>query len=361
MTMMQKNQSESFDWVPFKAAMPRFLFFWLVSGFFEFPFIADYLSPQGFNGIIIRDLVGHVAAAVVWFFFEPRGNSGWLGPWHQWSKLFIFLTLALPCFGLFFVLVIYLVCYPELLPTTDLNDEDHFLLRPKRGGPLALQAISKRERIIGELDFMPLADILEGPDDALKRGAVERLAQIKTPEAIELLLKYRGHISPEIRFYVTSALSRIKQDFDEQLEAAKHQMQKNVLRVSERIFLAKSYLQYIDSCLLDSASLKTYEREAQYHLEYAISSPYANLESYLLLARILKRHDNWTKVLELIGAIEQKEWDVTDEIQEMKIMCYYNLGQLSSLTTELKKIRHKKPVSAEWNAVAQWWGAYDPD
>ncbi|EKD41926.1 MAG: hypothetical protein ACD_73C00439G0001, partial [uncultured bacterium] len=62
--------------------------------------------------------------------------------------------------------------------------------------PLA-QIKSHQERVLTELDFMPLADIMEGNDASLKRGAIERLGELKTPEAIQLLMKYRSDPLPE--------------------------------------------------------------------------------------------------------------------------------------------------------------------
>jgi tetratricopeptide (TPR) repeat protein len=66
----------------------------------------------------------------------------------------------------------------------------------------------------------PLEDVLcSDASDDLKRSAIENLARIETPEAVEVLVRARAHPSPEIRACAISALDHLEQRLAERIDA----------------------------------------------------------------------------------------------------------------------------------------------
>lgn len=222
--------------------------------------------------------------------------------------------------------------------------------------PTEFSKLRREERILQELDFMPVSEIMAGDDLELKRGAIERLAEIKSEEAIALLTSYRTDPDMDTRFFVTTALSRIKKDFEEQLQAAKEEMKKDVYNIAIRIFLAKSYLQYARSELLDDTTVRVYEGEALYHLQFSIMDEDAPEEVFWLLIDIYQARREWEKVIQVLDVIENRNLGDIENRTIMRIQALYNLERYPGVTEVLEKSVSQKPVGSRVQTLANWWG-----
>lgn len=270
----------------------------------------------------------------------------------RWGSVFLLLAGFFPLFGWLGAGVLYGAAsfFP---PKPPIGEEALWW-----GGPSIKPILSKpmvrRERVARELDFLPLADVLAGQDVDLKRGAVEKLAQFKTPEAIQVLLAHRGDPSIEVRFYVTSALARIKHELDEELEAAKMQMKKDVYKISGRIFLAKIYLQYSRSGLLDPVTANAYELEAQYHLDFSLQSEFASVEAFRMLIGIYLGHKNWERALQVVTLLEGRAKASSEDLAKIRIDILYRSGRYEEIP---KTLAEQAVVFSDphWQAMAHWW------
>lgn len=214
---------------------------------------------------------------------------------------------------------------------------------------------SRSKRILEELDLMSLSEILltEGLD--YKRGAIEKLALLKTPEAIALLLHHRSDSSAEVRFHVTAALEKIKREFDEELEAAKNQMKKNPEDLSLNLSLSKIYLQYARSNLLDEATIRHFEREALFHLNQAISSGEADIQSYRMLIQLHKKRLEFDRATEVLTRLDQTMRVPEKEISKERIQICYESGRYPEMVHELRQLKEKGVEDPFWTAWIHWW------
>ncbi len=220
--------------------------------------------------------------------------------------------------------------------------------------PVETSLFSKKERIIHELDFTSLSDILLGSHLPLKRGAIERLYQLKTPEAIRLLMQHRNDPHPDVRFYVTAALERIKHDYESDFHSAYLEMKKDIYKNSARLLLARRYIEYRHSGLLDEALNQTYFEEALFHLNEIIKSEVPLEESYWLLLDLYKEQTSKYKneIFKLHQLLEKNGGDF-QRIKKSKIEVFFSLKQYAEMKRELSGMS-KDP---EWASVASWWGA----
>ncbi|MDO8527782.1 MAG: hypothetical protein Q7T03_08865 [Deltaproteobacteria bacterium] len=338
--------------------MTRFLLFWMAAGVLGFPFLEALVgkSPLLLDLYFWPVMFFHCLAALLLFFSVPKGE-GWFHVRRLMAGFFFFLVLLFPLFGWLGIAVLHF-CYRSG-PRIPLEEEQatQFISSHLRWmGPL--QGVPRRERIMQELDFLPLADILSGTDLDLKRGAIERLARLKTPEAIDLLLAHRSDPSMDVRFYATSALARIKKEFDEQLEAAKQQMQKDVYKISARVFLSKVYLQYAHSHLLDPATIQAFEREALFHLDFCVQSQNATPQAFRMLVSIYVAHAEWDMAIKTIALWEKSGKTDPQEISKVRIDVLYRTGRYLDVFEEFVRMKERGIADSEWNTIADWWGAY---
>lgn len=339
--------------------MPRFILYWLVAGAMEFPFIeacffkkAEFLNDHPFSSVLL-----HLGGAVL-LFFSISKEKGWFSPVRLWARNFFFLTATLPFFGWLFSGFLFFLYKRGTVPETLEEEEtEPVFVSSEIRWAVPVQRISKKTRIIQELDFMPLADILAGEDLDMKRGAIEKLAELKTPQTIKMLLLHRSDASLDVRFYVTAALTRIKKEFDEQLEAAKQQIKKDVYKVSARIFLAKTYLQYAHSHLLDPVAAETFEQEALYHLDFCLKSGEANKQVYEMLLEIYVSQYQWEKALKIIQKIRESGVFKSAEVDKLQVEILYKTQKYPEMVALLRKMKQPGIAGREFNAIADWWGA----
>lgn len=316
----------------------RFLLLWLAAGLCEGGFFW-FLDAEA-----VLALALHGAALLLLIFSVP-----FVSPWRP---VFLLFTGLFPVLGWLGSAVLYAsaIFFP---PKPPIGEEALWWEGPSIK-PILSRPLARREQVARELDFLPLADVLAGQDVDLKRGAVEKLAQFKTPEAIQVLLAHRGDPSIEVRFYVTTALTRIKRELDEELDAAKKQMKKDVYKISGRIFLAKVYLQYSRSGLLDPVTANAYELEAQYHLDFSLQSEFASVEAFQLLIGIYLGRKNWERALQVVKLLEGRAKASPEDLAKIRIDILYRSGRYEEIP---KTLAEQAVIFSDphWQAMAHWW------
>jgi hypothetical protein len=210
-------------------------------------------------------------------------------------------------------------------------------------------------RIARETDIVPLADIMEGTDIGMIRGAVDKLAQLRTPEASRILMAHRSSSLAEVRFFVTTALTRIKNEYDEELEAAKMNLKNEDYKVSARFFLAKQYANYAASGLLDERMAVSYFQEALEHVTLVIQSPYASADAgwfMLSLLQILEKNDEALTLLknDLIFGTEPNNRRL-----QIQAEILYATRQYGKLRDVLDEWRHLPCLDAQQSTTLDWW------
>lgn len=339
----------------------RFFFFWLFSGILEYPFFLVIFNYQEQLFLSYGDKIWlmHMLAIVLMFFSVPKG-VGWFHHERTWPRTFAILMFFLPVLGWLFSGVLFFTYrHPEDAKNVliDLDDEENqFAPFYENRTTLPSFTHSRKHRLFKKLDFMPLADILRSEDASLKRGAIEKLALLATPEAIEVLLSHRSDQQPEVRFYVTSALTKVKSSLEEELDAAKNELKQHPESSERRFYLAKIYLKYVQSGLLDEGTSETYLNESLYHLNKLIENHYHQPEVYWVLIEIYNNKRDWQQALQALNALESVNHENDFEIMKMRAHIYYNLKDYHLLRKELQKLKKAGLTDPKWEAATFLWG-----
>lgn len=346
------------DQKPPRDTFYRFYFFWILAGLLETPAMFVLIANdknliENHFGLVA---VFHILAAFTIFFALPR-SGGWFHPARLWGRIFAVLTIFLPVFGWIISGLLYLVYRDPEKPEDifEFEKEEAQLAEPLL---MMLPLKENREdRLYKILDFMPLADILAGADANLKRGAIEKLARLATPESLAVLLDHRSDPHPEVRFYVTSALTSVKKKFDEELEAAKRQLKGNFNDVNARFELARMYLRYARSGLLDGVTAHSYENEAFHHLDLVTGTPGVPEEAYVALIGLCKERARWDLAIDVLKRYEACGYAQDIEIEKIRIEIYYGAGHFGEVKKSLKKLNSLGFLDPDWVAAAYLWGA----
>lgn len=335
-----------------------FYLYWALAGGLETPFFLVLFSPHNhyLANHFSLSLAMHALATVTVFFSLPKGVD-WFHHERCWPKTFILWVGFLPALGWILCGALYLFYRQPKNPDEIFKEDDGEKFDPVRERLFFVEqsAVEHDVKVTQGLDFLPLADILAGNDTNLKRGAVENLCRLGNYESINLLLAYRNAADPEVRFYVTTALTRIKKELDEELDAAKRQMQKDVYKISSRVFLAKIYWRYARSHLLDVATSRRYVEESVHHLAYVLESGFAREEVYWLLFEIHFEDQNWEACLQDIQKLaSQGKGDVT-RIFQVKARLYFRMGKYEELLLLINKPDPAINLDAEWQSLMMAW------
>lgn len=336
--------------------MTRFLLFWIPAGLLEIPFFLAFTFDSSFLMNQASLSLGlHLTATVLLFFCEPRGK-GWWNPERLWARNVAAVTAIFPFVG--WMAMGLLTFIKKIKPyevTTSVEEEMDFGAPARES--FTIRNVNKKERILKELDFLPFAEILAGSDTELKRGAIERLVEFRTAGATSLLEKYRSDPSADIRFLVTTALARIKKDFEEELHAARETVQKDTHHIGSRISLARTYLQYARSKLLDATTAKGYMSEALYHLEFSALAEETPAEAFRLLIGIFREQGDWKRVLQILDMMEKRKVETVEKIAEIRLETYHEMGRYGDGLKTLRELRASGLLNAKLSPIADWWGA----
>ncbi len=300
----------------------------------------------------------HMLAGLILFFLPPK-EEGFLHHQRLWGRLFLSFGLFFPVFGWLIGLAIYLFYVPpkdtQAIFEHDPVFEDDQLSVLELPEP-AISKNEQRQRLIEAVDLMPLADILATQDSDLKRGAVEKLTQLASPEAIAVLQDHRSTPQPEVRFYIITALTRIKKDMEEEIEAVRSALKKDPSNTNLRLAASRTYLKLAKSGLADDAARSILTNEAIYQLEASLIDPKAPCAIFELIADIHADKAKWTEALATID--QWLEHPLADGTAAMKkrIAIAYQAGQYKQVTSSLKTLVDSGESDPRWQAAAFLWG-----
>ncbi|GEM_PF-2788508 len=338
---------------------PRLFLCWLIAGVCELPFLRIVLTGHA-DALQLwwsAALTAHTTGALLlWIFAAPRG-AGWRSPARLWALTFATLIFLIPLFGwLSAAGLFWLQQHHTTRALPAAADDDHWpddAHTPEAAGLSA--PADARARIADALDLLPLMDILAGTDIDLQRGAIERMAELRSPDAIQTLLQLRSNASPEIRFYVTSQLTRIKQELDEELESAKRQMHHDIYKISARVFLAKLYHQYARSGLLDATTAAAYLTESLYHCRTAIASPHATAAAYRLMIALQTERAAWDDALHMLDKFSESRLAATDEVARARAELLFRAGRFEDTATHLAAHAAAWDDDPAFGPIVRWW------
>lgn len=337
----------------------KFLFVWLIAGLLEVPFLRALLQGElpFRRGPLLLSLALHSVSVAILASFGIRNLSQ---NRKHWAWAFGILMSLFPFYGWLGCGFLFLAYRPDKISQPRYLEIKKGTMAPEEAGfAISRVRMSREERILRELDMIPLVDILSGGDLSLKRGAIEKLSGLKTREATALLLKHRSDPEAEVRFYVTSALTMIKKEQNEELERKKEKMRQNFNDLEARISLAKGYLQYVDLGLLDPSSSEIYIREAVHHLHFVLKhdpAPMTVKEVLQLLLKVKLTQKEWKNTLDLMARDGTDQKIGLPDLGKILASLYYQIGDYRKFMDQLFRMKEGGFPDSSWKAVAQWWG-----
>lgn len=119
--------------------------------------------------------------------------------------------------------------------------------------------------VSNELNVEPIRDILSGDDPDLKRGAVDYLGRIGTPEAVRILKQCLADDSPEVRFMSHTMLGRIDEKHVKRIKNIQNDLEKASLEDHAILHekLGYCYKAYSDSQLLEVSTRDYYLKQSE--------------------------------------------------------------------------------------------------
>jgi len=178
-----------------------------------------------------------------------------------------FLPLLGPFFVVVYVVTVALSRKMDLL--SDFHEEDKALALNRTQH----QVRTYGESIRGTVNVEPLVETLRSHSGAdLKRGAIETLTQISSPQSVALLKECLTDPNSEVRFYASSGLSRIEENLNQNILRHKRQLEQSVKpSFGDHLGLGKAYYEFVFLNMQDADSLGYYVRQAISHFEKALA------------------------------------------------------------------------------------------
>ena len=332
----------------------RFLALWLIAGLFEVPALALMLGfPLPISGA--WGIAAHILCALL-IFCAPPHSRGYFAPTRHWAKPLALIALFLP--GIGWTLAGWLVLShgdaPFAKDAYRFEDDGTEDVNPLAGmgSPGAI-----RRELSDALDVVPAVDALLSAAPALKRGAIETLARIRTSEAIGWIFKARTDPDPEVRFYATSALTRLKRDFETSIQASENEAFQRPGESSAQLALQRVRYEYAVSGILDPDARIGLLQECRAHLD---ASAARSLEAARLLYLVERRLDP-ERALPVLNRLEAAQPERRLWIREKAELLFAlgRYGAVRSLLTDrradLEKEREPHADDLEWRSTLFWW------
>lgn len=218
----------------------------------------------------------------------------------------------------------------------------------------ASTAEQRADRVRQEIDFPTLAEIFYSGHHGLMRNAIDRLVHLRTPAAIALLQAHRQHPSAEIRFFVTTGLTRIKQAFEEAIDAARIAVQHAApVSAADDYQLGRAMLRYAQSGLLEPALRHDLESAAERHLRSAHLRDPEQLHPLRALLALARQQNRWDQAGEYLAHLRQHRTVTAERWAEAQCDIALARGDLPTLLRTFTELPH--PLPRAWAQQLVWW------
>lgn len=325
---------------------------WLLAGLLEGPVIAilaGWPTPLPLGWVALF----HALSAALIFFAPPR-EKGWLLPTRHWGEALALAGLLLPFFG-WLAAGWFLWRSGE---TTVRKEAYRFGDdAPEEGNPLAALGTPAaiRRDLADALDVLPAADALLSSDPALKRGAIETLARIRTPESVGWILRARTDVDPEVRFYATSALTRLKSEYETGIRAAEREAVLHPGDPALRLAIHRVKYEYAVSGILDTPARDSILGDCRRLLAPAASRDPEAARLAFLVEKALAPEGAFSALerLELVDPGRSGRW--LRERVELLFLLGRNGDAARLLSSRRAEALADTTGDRDWHSAVLWW------
>jgi hypothetical protein len=129
-----------------------------------------------------------------------------------------------------------------------------------------------------ELNVQPIRDILSGDDQDMKRGAVDYLGRVGTPDAVRILKQCLADDNPEVRFMSHTMLGRIDEKHVKRIKNLQSDLEKASVEDHALLHekLGYCYKAYSDSQLLEISTRDYYLKQSEISYQANLSLTNSN-------------------------------------------------------------------------------------
>ncbi len=250
----------------------------------------------------IAAIACHLGAAGVLLAFGFNRKKVFTKNRHR-ARLYGLLVLFLPVMGLIGCLVLQLVCDRWVRAhgiVKDFQDETAQRVIEAKGLDIQKDLTAYFDE---ELAVQPVLDILAGYDDDLKRGAIDTLRRIGTPEAISILKKCLSDSSTEVRHNAHTALTRLDETYVHAIKDAKKPLEAGEPKAVHHLRHAGHCIEYAKSGLLDNDTRRYYLEIARESYLAAREAGASNSELNLNLGRLELQLGNFDQATDYFQSI----------------------------------------------------------
>jgi len=202
-----------------------------------------------------------------------------------------------------------------------------------------------------ELNVEPIRDILSSDDQDMKRGAVDYLGRIGTPEAVRMLKQCLADDSPEVRFMSHTMLGRIDEKHVKRIKNLQSDLEKASIEDHALLHekLGYCYKAYSDSQLLELSTRDYYLKQSEISYQANLSLTHSNDPNILFtlaqIYKMLNETENAKTYFEMarISALDKDAY-------MLALRCIIGLSELlykESLYSELVDSIKKMPDAIE--------------
>lgn len=303
-------------------------------------------------------LASHLASATVMFLAPPR-EKGYFRPTRHWGEPLALLTLFIPGAGCLLAMGLYLSHSKahedrDAYRFEDDSNEDANWLAGLG------DAADLEEKLADARDIIPAADALMGQDPGLKRGAIEVLAKMRSPEAIAMVIRARTDPDPEIRFYATTAMTRITRDYDTEVSGAEHEMYQRPGNMRAQLALHGIRCEYARSGLLEPATAAMMLLQSREWL----AEPSAHDIDALILLFMVERQLDPMKALKILDQLSVRDTEQKSRWAREKVALAFEVGRYGEVSRLMQDLQGMLPQDSaglseretvDWRSATLWW------
>ena len=211
--------------------------------------------------------------------------------------------------------------------------------------------------VLENLDVESYSDILKGDNLELKRSVISKLSEDDKKEDIQLLQQTLKDTDPEIRFYASSALKKIEENFQKEFLALKEEISYHPDSLNYNLMLGKEYFRFARSGLADKTSERYYYEQAEKCLKKAYSLDKGNIDTALEYGKVLIQLGQCEQALNCFDEayhIDNENWQVLI----WRCEAFYHLGKLKEIQSDCVKLKKLNPPWGTITNITNYWLEY---
>lgn len=295
------------------------------------------------------------ALSVALYFFGRRAEL--LSP-QNWLIMSFLMSLAFPAVGPFAALTVFLIFAASPSERSSAYDEySRYITYDFKPEEKYMDSDKLVEGISQELEVTPLVEVLGEPDSSARRGVINVTERLPKKDAIRLLRMVLDDKSVEVRYLAASQLSQIETEFNENVFAARKEVERHPESADPHLALANGYAEYFESGLLDSYAGQYYLDLAigEYKKVLSLGGENIQIMNYLANLELLaKRYDEAFSKFKRVTQLDPE--NVYANVGLINI--FYEKGQMKEVVRYAKEAMKRMPeTKGPMREIVHYWAS----